>query len=105
MDAKRQIADVCLAASAAPFFLPAADIPNPDNAEKKEYFIDGGLWENNPTLIGLSEAKRKRVFFGGGGASPLFYFFCAESAQHFFENVSPLSFLCEVLFGRVYLGV
>jgi len=41
---------IALATSAAPVFLPAAAI---NDGECK---IDGGLWANNPVLIGISEA-------------------------------------------------
>jgi len=55
-DNKRNLADVCLATSAAPIIFPVVAIPEPDNANVKEHFVDGGLWANNPTLIGLVEA-------------------------------------------------
>ena len=46
---------VCLATSAAPIFLPIAECPDPD-APGSFAFVDGGLWANNPVLIGLIEA-------------------------------------------------
>jgi hypothetical protein len=51
-----RIVDVCLATSAAPIFLPIATIPDPDDAAHFRTFVDGGLWANNPVLIGLIEA-------------------------------------------------
>lgn len=44
--------DVALATSAAPTYLPLAEI----DALSKEQFVDGGVWANNPTLVGLLEA-------------------------------------------------
>jgi patatin-like phospholipase/acyl hydrolase len=47
-----KMVDVALATSAAPTFFPLAEIPYYDNKQ----FIDGGVWANNPTLVGLLEA-------------------------------------------------
>ncbi len=54
-DPKRKAVDVCMATSAAPIFFPMAAIPCPDSSID-EVFVDGGLWCNNPVLIGLIEA-------------------------------------------------
>lgn len=43
--------DVALATSAAPTYFPVAEI----ELHKKQ-FIDGGVWANNPTLVGFLEA-------------------------------------------------
>ena len=59
-DDKAYYVDVALATSAAPTFFPMAEIAYYDNKQ----FIDGGVWANNPTLIGLIEALR---FFVGEG--------------------------------------
>ncbi len=45
-----RITDVCLASAAAPVFLPLARI------EGSGVFVDGGLWANNPIMVGLVEA-------------------------------------------------
>ena len=55
-DNKRKLVDICLATSAAPIIFPIASIPDPENTNLQEGFVDGGLWANNPTLIGLIEA-------------------------------------------------
>ncbi|HHT9706115.1 CBASS cGAMP-activated phospholipase [Legionella pneumophila serogroup 8] len=54
-DNTRTIGEICLASSAAPIFLPIAEISN-DISGAKSYFVDGGLCANNPVLIGLIEA-------------------------------------------------
>lgn len=51
--------EIARATSAAPFYFPAASI-----AGHPDLFLDGGLWANNPSLIGLIEACR---FFAGPG--------------------------------------
>lgn len=50
------LVDVCMASSAAPIILPVAQLSNPDNKDLLDNFVDGGLWANNPSLIGLIEA-------------------------------------------------
>lgn len=50
-----QLVDVCLATSAAPIYLPLHAIDELD-APGHHVFTDGGLWANNPVLIGLIEA-------------------------------------------------
>lgn len=59
-DNKARYVDVALATSAAPTFFPLCEI---DYYDKKQ-FIDGGVWANNPTLVGLCEALR---YFVGKG--------------------------------------
>lgn len=44
--------DIALATSAAPTYFPMAELKYYDNKQ----FIDGGVWGNNPTLVGLLEA-------------------------------------------------
>jgi len=57
-DNKARYIDVALATSAAPTYLPLAEINYYDHKQ----FIDGGVWANNPALIGLTEAL---TFFAG----------------------------------------
>jgi len=47
-----KLSDACLASSAAPIFFPLAKI------KENENYTDGGLWANNPILIGLMEAMK-----------------------------------------------
>lgn len=51
-----RISDICLASSAAPVYLPIARLRDPDTPTNLHAFVDGGLWANNPTLVGLIEA-------------------------------------------------
>jgi hypothetical protein len=51
-----RLVDVCLATSAAPFVLPLATLDSSAGPSQQDVYADGGLWANNPTLIGLAEA-------------------------------------------------
>ena len=50
-----RLADVCLATTAAPVYRSIARIANPDTSGHHA-FVDGGLWANNPVLVGLIDA-------------------------------------------------
>jgi len=54
------LVDLCLAASAAPLYRSLAAIDRPGGTAKAaggyDVFVDGGLWANNPVLVGLIEA-------------------------------------------------
>lgn len=54
LDNDLPIADVCLATSAAPIYLPIASTASPNGIE--DQYVDGGLWANSPVLVGLLEA-------------------------------------------------
>jgi patatin-like phospholipase/acyl hydrolase len=51
-----KLRDICLASAAAPVYFPIARLQDPDTPTHLHAFVDGGLWANNPTLIGLIEA-------------------------------------------------
>ena len=55
-DSNYQLVDVCLATSAAPLFRSLAALEHPDNPSNCHVFADGGLWANNPVLVGLIDA-------------------------------------------------
>ncbi len=56
-DDNYRLVDICLASSAAPIFRSMAAIDNPDaGGVGHKVFVDGGLWSNNPVLVGLIEA-------------------------------------------------
>lgn len=56
-DEDHSLADVCLAATAAPVYRSLALLKNP-LGDGERVFCDGGLWANNPILISLIEALR-----------------------------------------------
>lgn len=57
-DDKAYCVDVALATAAAPTYFPLAEIDYYDSKQ----FVDGGIWANNPSLVGFLEAIR---FFVG----------------------------------------
>lgn len=59
-DNKTKYVDIALATSAAPTYLPVVTIPDYDDRQ----FIDGGIYANNPTLVGIAEALK---YFVGEG--------------------------------------
>lgn len=54
-DDEYRLVDVCLATTAAPIYRSMARIKNPDTPGHC-VFVDGGLWANNPVLVGLIDA-------------------------------------------------
>ena len=55
-DASTQVVDVLLATTAAPTYFPHKVMPN------GEAFCDGGLWANNPAILGIAEAFKIRQY-------------------------------------------
>lgn len=51
-DNKARYVDVALATSAAPTYFPLAEIKEYDNKQ----FVDGGIYANNPSIVGFIEA-------------------------------------------------
>lgn len=51
-----RLVDVCLASAAAPIYFPVHGVKDPDGGGQTHWFVDGGLWANNPVLVGLVEA-------------------------------------------------
>jgi len=49
--------DIALATTAAPTYFPMAELQHYNNQQ----YIDGGVWANNPTLVGLLEALNNFV--------------------------------------------
>lgn len=52
-DDRFRLVDVCLATSAAPLYRSLARVPNPTDTAHHRVFVDGGLWANNPVLVGM----------------------------------------------------
>lgn len=55
-DSRYRLADVCLATTAAPLFRSLAPLDDPNGGLGYFVFADGGLWANNPVIVGLVEA-------------------------------------------------
>jgi hypothetical protein len=55
-DGEVTLVDACLATSAAPLFLPVAEVRETGDAAHLGKFVDGGLWANNPAVVALLEA-------------------------------------------------
>ena len=52
-----RLADVCMASSAAPIYRSLAAINDPNAPDgPQQVFADGGLWANNPIIVGLVDA-------------------------------------------------
>jgi len=55
-DDNYSLVDVCMSSAAAPILFPISQFNNPDDSTRKDSFVDGGLWANNPIMVGLLEA-------------------------------------------------
>lgn len=56
------LVDVCLATSAAPLYRSMAVIDHPETTTGDfNVFVDGGLWANNPVLVGLVDALDQTI--------------------------------------------
>ena len=52
-----RLVDVCMATTAAPLYRSMARVKTP-GSDHHQVFVDGGLWANNPILVGLIDALR-----------------------------------------------
>lgn len=52
-----KLIDACMASAAAPLYFPIHGIPSPEpGVNSTAWFVDGGLWANDPVLVGMAEA-------------------------------------------------
>lgn len=52
-----RLVDVCMSSAAAPLILPIHGVKKPKDATGHiNWFVDGGLWANNPIMVALVEA-------------------------------------------------
>lgn len=56
LDSHYKVWEVALATAAAPCYLPIAKISSPRSENITEFYVDGGLWANNPSLVAMTEA-------------------------------------------------
>src|SRR5258705_13343396 len=59
MDKDIKLVDVVLATASAPFYFKPHYI---DYSKRTGYYVDGGIWANDPSLVGITESLR---FFVG----------------------------------------
>ncbi len=55
-DNKYKLVEICMATSAAPIYRSLAAVDDPSGHGSYQVFADGGLWANNPVMVGLVDA-------------------------------------------------
>lgn len=56
-DNNYKLVDVCMSSASAPIVLPLHKVSDPNSSsQNSNWFVDGGLWANNPVMVALVEA-------------------------------------------------
>jgi uncharacterized protein len=55
-DSNYKLIDVMVASISAPMLFPLTALDDPNDRDDYKVFVDGGLWANNPIMIGLGES-------------------------------------------------
>ncbi len=97
------LVDVCLATSAAPIYRSMAWVADALQAGTHQVFVDGGLWANNPILVGLVDALRMS---GSGDRIELFSLgTCSRPPGDHFEEADMHRGFSDWRFGGGPMGV
>jgi len=90
-DINRMMKDVIMMTSAAPMYLPT-------HKYNDQYYVDGGIYANNPTIIGIAEAKR---YFVGKNKSYENYGVMSIGNINYIENSDPSTLLMPNTFWKL----